>query len=221
MGSGFSVPVYGIHKTPAFRRRIALHVNALSRLWASGMKAGFLLPSGDHVFLFDAPLPNPPPEGEGDNRFSPGPCRADRTNPPPEGEGVDRPDGRSIRLSAVTRSHRLWPVAYSLVGQAEIHVQVGADAGGCQAETYCRYSMGNEALSEDGFAAGSRSARDLRGMNPDRATAKQKCGRSWTLPIRHTVPPNLPGRVAVVSMLESVYSGGEQLCREPAWPLLR
>ena len=34
--------------------------------------------------------------------------------PPPEGEGVNRPNGRSIRLSAVTGSHWLEPVEYSL-----------------------------------------------------------------------------------------------------------
>jgi hypothetical protein len=37
----------------------------------------------------------------------------------------NRPDGRSIRLSAVTRSHRLSPVEYSHVGSGRV---VGLDA---------------------------------------------------------------------------------------------
>lgn len=46
--------------------------------------------------------------------------------------------------------------------------QIGTHAGSGQVEAYCRYPMGNEALPENGFAAGSRPARDLRGINPDR-----------------------------------------------------
>ena len=47
--------------------------------------------------------------------------------PPPEGEGVNRPNGRSIRLSAVTGSHRFEPVEYShkafLCGESGVYGQ--------------------------------------------------------------------------------------------------
>jgi len=60
--------------------------------------------------------------------------------------------------------------------------------------------MGHETLPEDGSTAGSRPIRDLRGMNPDRATAKQKCERFWTLPWQ--VPSAL--RSPVTSNVEAV-----------------
>ena len=45
--------------------------------------------------------------------------------------------------------------------------EIGTHAGSGQAAAHCRYPMGNQALPEDGFAAGSRPSRDLCGMNPD------------------------------------------------------
>jgi putative transposase len=81
----------------------------------------------------------------------------------------------------ITRLKALGETPAHPCGRCPSRWQISAYADRGPAAAHRRYPVGNEVLPEDGFAAGYRPSRDLRGINPDRTTANQICEKFWTV----------------------------------------